>query len=229
MKLEVCIDSYESFKNSKIADRVEICSALSLDGLSPSVGLISLIEKEKDIEKFVMIRPREGDFFYNDQEFETMKEEIKILKNYDIDGFVFGILDNENRLDIKRMKELIDLAYPLKSSIHRAVDVAVDFKEKIPELIDIGFIRILTSGQKDKAYQGLDLINNIQKKYGDKIEIMAGSGLSFENIREVYEKTYIENFHLSGRVYKENGGEGGHYIASHDLVKKAKDIVDSLE
>lgn len=226
MKLEICIDSYESFLNAKDADRVELCSALSLDGLTPSPGLVSLIEEEKDIEKFVMIRPREGDFFYNDYEFQMMKEEIKVFKNYHIDGFVFGILDDKNHLDIKRMKELIDLVYPFKSSIHRAVDFAVDFEEKIPDLIDIGFIRILTSGQKEKAYDGLSLIRKIQERYGDRIEVMAGSGLSYKNIREIHQKTGIENFHLSGRVLKNKKDKT--FVASKDLVKKAKDIVDSL-
>lgn len=231
MKLEICIDSYQSFLNAKKAgaDRVEICSALALDGLSPSVGLVSLIE-EADLEKFVMIRPREGDFSYSDEEFLQMKKEIISFKNYKIDGFVFGILDEDNRLDTKRMKELIDLADPYPCVLHRAVDYARDFKEKMEEIIDLGFIRILTSGQKDRATEGLDLIESFQRKYGDRIEIMAGSGVNFENIGRIYEKTRIENFHTSARVKAcSKRPYTDYFISDYELIKKARLAIDRIE
>lgn len=230
MKLEICIDSYKSFLNAESAgaDRVEICSALALDGLTPSTGLVSLIENSK-IEKFVMIRPREGNFTYNEEEFRQMKEEIKIFKDYKIDGFVFGILDKNGYLDFDKMKELIDLASPFPCVLHRAVDYALDFEENMEEIIKLGFIRILTSGQKDKAYQGLDLIEKLQAGYGDRIQIMAGSGVNYENIEEIYSKTKIKNFHTSARV-KENIGDKylTTYVSDYDLIRKAKQVTMNL-
>lgn len=230
MKLEICIDSYKSFLNAKNAgaDRVEVCSSLALDGLTPSVGLVKLIEGEQ-IEKVIMIRPREGDFFYNDDEFLQMKEEIKIFKNYKIDGFVFGILDKNEKLDIKRMKELIDLAKPFDCTLHRAIDYSKDYEEKLEDIINIGFKRILTSGKKTKAPQGLDLIEKIQGKYGKEIEIMAGSGVTYENIGEIYKKTKIENFHTSARVKQTSDGKYmDYFISDYNLIKKARESIDKL-
>lgn len=230
MKLEICIDSYKSFLNAKKAraDRVEICSSLQEDGLSPSPGLVSLLEDE-DIEKFVMIRPRAGNFTYSKEEFLQMKEEIKIFKSYKIDGFVFGILDKKDRLDLEKMKELINLASPFPCVLHRACDYAIDFYEKMDELIALGFIRILTSGKKDKAIEGLDLISKLEKNYGKKIEIMAGSGLNYKNIEEIYKKTGIKNFHMSARINKNLDKRfDDFYIADFSLIKKAKTIIDNL-
>lgn len=231
MKLEICIDSYQSFLNARDAgaDRVEICSALALDGLTPSVGLVKLIE-ESDLEKFVMIRPREGDFFYSDEEFLQMKKEIEIFRAYKIDGFVFGILDGDDRLDMERMKELIDFAAPFPCVLHRAVDYAVDFEEKMPDIIQAGFIRILTSGQKAKAPQGTDLIASLEEKYGDKIEIMAGSGVSYQNIGEIYQKTGIENFHTSARRKASSSDTYmDYFVSDQDLIKKARFAIDNLQ
>lgn len=230
MKLEICIDSFESFSNAKKAnaDRIELCSSLSLDGLTPSVGLVKLIENE-NIEKFVMIRPREGNFSYSYDEFLQMKKEIEAFKNYKIDGFVFGILTDDNRLDLKRMKELIDFAKPYPCVLHRAVDFSVDFEEKIKDIINLGFIRILTSGKKDLAVNGLELIEKLQKNYGDKIEIMAGSGLNYKNMEEVYKKTKIKNYHTSARIKKsENKINTEYFLADFELIKKAKEKLESL-
>ncbi|MDD7464190.1 MAG: copper homeostasis protein CutC [Anaerococcus sp.] len=230
MKLEICIDSYQSFLNAEKAgaDRVEVCSSLALDGLTPSVGLVSLIENSK-LEKFIMIRPREGDFSYSDKEFLQMKKEIEIFKNYKIDGFVFGILDKEDNLDFKRMKELIDLARPFSCVLHRAVDYSKDFEASMDRIIDLGFIRILTSGQKEKAIEGLDLIKKLQENYRKRIEIMAGSGVNFENIKEIYEKTKIENFHTSARLKEKSDDRYmDYYRSDYDLIKKAKLAVENL-
>lgn len=231
MKLEICIDSYKSFLNAKNAraDRVEVCSSLALDGLTPSVGLVKLIEEEK-IEKVIMIRPREGDFCYSDDEFLQMKEEIKIFKNFKIDGFVFGILDKNENLDIKRMKELIELAKPFDCILHRAIDYSKDYEEKIEDIINIGFKRILTSGQTPKAPQGLDFIKKIQKKYGKEIEIMAGSGVTYQNIEEIYKKTNIRNFHTSARLKQaSNEKYMDYFISDYNLIKQAREAIDRLK
>lgn len=231
MKLEICIDSYQSFLNAKRAgaDRVEVCSSLALDGLTPSVGLVSLIEDSK-MEKFLMIRPREGDFSYSDQEFEQMKREIELFKSYKIDGFVFGILDKKGRLDLIRMKELIDLASPFPCVLHRACDYAEDFEEQMDQIIDLGFIRILTSGQKPKAPQGIDLIKRLQKSYGNQIEIMAGSGVNYQNIGEIYQESQIQNFHTSARQKVSSDPKYmDYYVSDYTLIKKARDAIDKLK
>ena len=238
MKLEICIDSYESFINTKEAgaDRVEICSALDLDGISPSVGLVSKISKEKNIEKVVMIRPRPYDFFYNDEEFETMKEEIKIYKDFDIDGFVFGLLLKDGRIDLERTKELVELSRPKEVTFHRAFDYSKDGEEVIEDLIEIGIKRILTSGKRATAIEGIDLLARINYKFKDKIELMAGSGVNYSNIKEIYRKSGIENFHMSAKnkrktemthlkednLYQDIG------FSDRLLIRKAKETIEKL-
>ena len=238
MKLEICIDSYESFINAKAAgaNRVEICSALDLDGISPSVGLVSKISKEKNIEKVVMIRPRPYDFFYNDGEFEMMKEEIRIYKDFDIDGFVFGLLKKDGRIDLARTKELVELSRPKEAIFHRAFDYSKDGEEVIDNLIEIGIKRILTSGKRAAAIEGIELLSRINHKYKDQIEIMAGSGVNYSNIKEIYRKSGIENFHMSAKnkrktemVYlKESKLYQDIGFSDRLLIRKAKETIEKL-
>lgn len=239
MKLEICIDSFDGMIGAYFggADRVEICSALSLDGLTPSAGLVDICCEYEDIEKFVMIRPRGGHFTYDDFEIGQMKATIMAFKAKPIDGFVFGVLDSYGHLDIETMKELVYLAFPKKVVLHRAFDYSIDEEDKIEELIKMGVDRILTSGKKPKAIEGLDLIRDLQEKYGDKIEIMAGSGVNHENIKEIYEKTGIKNFHLSaGHVgqteidYSNFGKAFDDYnFTSSGLVEAAKIAINELK
>lgn len=239
MKLEICIDSLESFDNavSAGADRVEICSALIADGLTPDIGLVSYICQNKDIEKFVMLRPRDGDFTYDKNEIEQIKEEIKAFKKYDIDGFVFGAIKEDGSLDLDLIREIVEIAKPFPVVLHRAFDYSSDGEKVIDQLIDMGILRILTSGKELSANEGLDLIGQIQDQYGNKVEIMAGSGVSAENIKEIYEKTKIKNFHMSGRIKKETNvtyksdlelPSSGKFITSFEKVKKARNVLDEL-
>lgn len=239
MKLEICIDSFDGMIGAYFsgADRVEICSALTLDGLTPSAGLVDICCEYEDIEKFVMVRPRPGHFTYDDFEIGQMKATIMAFKDKPIDGFVLGVLDEYGHLDIETMKELVYLAFPKKVVLHRAFDYSKDGEEKIEELIKMGVDRILTSGKKTKAIEGLDLIGDLQKRYGDKIEIMAGSGVNYENIREIYEKTHIENFHLSAssqgqtEIAYDNFGQSfaDYRMTSSGLVEAARIAIDNLK
>lgn len=239
MKLEICIDSFDGMIGAYFggAHRVEICSCLALDGLTPSVGLVDICCEYDNIEKFVMIRPRQGHFTYDDFEIGQMKADIMAFKSKPIDGFVLGVLDSEGRLDIETMKELVYLAFPKKVVLHRAFDYSLDGEEKIEELIKMGVDRILTSGKKAKAIEGLDLIKDLQERYGDMIEIMAGSGVNHENIKEIYEKTGIKNFHLSARhvgqteIDYDNFGKSfaDYNFTSSGEVEMAKRAIEDLK
>ena len=239
MKLEICIDSLESFDNAVAggADRVEICSALFADGLSPDLGLVSYACKNDKIEKFVMLRPRDGDFTYDDKEIKQIKQAIKAYKKYPIDGFVFGAIQEDGSLDLDLLREVVDLAKPYPIALHRSFDYSKDGAQVIDQLIDMGVIRILTSGKMSTAAEGIELLSRIQEKYGDKIEIMAGSGVDASNIREIYEKTKISNFHMSAKVKKVSNityksdleiPSKGKYVTSFDKVKEARKVLDSL-
>ena len=245
MKLEVCVDYYNSMVTAKSAgaDRIELCSALNIGGLTPNYGLMKKAKEIKGVEIFVMIRPRSGDFLYDDNEFEIMKNDISIAKQMEFDGIVTGILLSDGRIDIDRMRELVKIAYPLKVVLHRAFDDAKDPMEDIGKLIEMGVCRILTSGQRANALEGADYIAKIQERFGDSITIMPGCGVNAGNIEEIYRLTGCTHYHLSGKVdigsqmeYREcikrmntPMSEFVLEIADYDLIKRARDIIDNIE
>lgn len=202
MILEVCVDSFTSLLTAKKAgaDRIELCSALNIGGLTPSYGLMKQAKSIEDIEIFIMIRPRSGDFLYDEMEYDTMKNDIEVVKEMGFDGIVTGMLLEDGRIDLEKMKEIVELAKPLKVVLHRAFDDAKEPEGNIPDLIDMGIERILTSGQRENALEGIEYIANIQKLYGEKITIMPGTGINGGNIEEIYNKTGCTNYHMSGKV-----------------------------
>lgn len=245
MILEVCVDSYTSMIIAKKAgaDRIELCSALNIGGLTPSYGLMKKAKELKDIEVFVMIRPRSGDFLYDDNEFETMKNDIILAKEMGFQGIVTGILLSDGKIDIGRMKELVKFAHPLKVVLHRAFDDAKDPIEDIPKLIEMGICRILTSGQRKNALEGANYIGKIQKNFGDFITIMPGCGVNANNLEEIYKLTGCTNFHLSGKVnvgskmeYREcinrmNTSNSEFMIerTDYNLIKRAREVIDRIQ
>lgn len=245
MILEVCVDSYTSMITAKKAgaDRIELCSALNIGGLTPSYGLMKKAKDLKDIEVFVMIRPRSGDFLYDDNEFETMKDDIIIAKEMGFQGVVTGILLNSGKIDIDRMKELVKIAHPLKVVLHRAFDDSKDPMDDIPKLIEMGICRILTSGQRQNALEGASYIGQLQKTFRDYITIMPGCGVNANNLEEVYKLTGCTNFHLSGKVnvgskmeYREcterMNTPSSEFIverADYNLIKRAREVLDRIE
>jgi copper homeostasis protein len=146
-----------------------------------------------------MIRPRGTDFYYSNLEFELMKEDIKVCKKLGADGVVFGILLPDGKVDIERTKQLVELARPMSVTFHRAFDVTVDPFQALEDIIDLGFERILTAGQKNTVPEGIQLIKKLVEKAADRIIIMPGSGINAENIQEIRDFTGAKEFHLTGR------------------------------
>ena len=186
MIIEVCAESYEyALKAEKAgANRIELCKNLHLDGLTPDYESAKRTIDSLNIPVFILIRPREGDFIYSNEEFELMKRDIIKFKEMGCKGIVSGVLNDDNSIDIERTRELVELSKPLEFTFHRAFDVISDPLNEIENLIEIGVDRILTSGQKNKAIEGLYLLeklNNISKK---RIVIMPGSGISNTNFKK---------------------------------------------
>ena len=186
MIIEVCAESYEyALKAEKAgANRIELCKDLHLDGLTPDYESAKRIIDSLNIPVFILIRPREGDFIYSNEEYELMKRDIIKFKEMGCKGIVSGVLNDDNSIDVKRTKDLIELSRPLEFTFHRAFDIVSDPLKEIENLIRLGVDRILTSGQKNKAIEGLYLLeklNNISKK---RIVIMPGSGISNTNFKK---------------------------------------------
>jgi copper homeostasis protein len=179
------------------ADRIELCAALSADGLTPSHGFIKNAIHLSTLPIMVMIRPREGDFQYSEIEIESMNQDIEWAKKCGAMGIVIGILDEHQNVRTDVLKRWVQAAYPMEVTFHRAFDVAKDPMEALESIIDSGCTRILTSGQQKTCIEGKSLIKALQDKAGDRIIIMAGAGINGHSIDDIMDPM-IREYHMSG-------------------------------
>ena len=184
MIIEICAESYEYAEKAEKAgaDRIELCKDLHLDGLTPNHESAKRTIDRLNLPVFILIRPREGGFTYSNEEFELMKQDIVKFKEMGCKGIVSGILHDDKTIDIERTKELVELSKPLEFTFHRAFDMVTDPLKELEKLIQLGVDRILTSGQKQKAVKGIELLKELKKNAKDKIIIMPGSGINKSNI-----------------------------------------------
>jgi copper homeostasis protein len=201
MKFELCTDSVEgAIKASQYGfTSIELCSALTVGGLTPNFGLIKQCVNKTEIEVHVMIRHREGDFVCHQEDVDLMKIDIEAVKRAGAHGVVFGLLDEDHRVSDFN-EQLIDLArsLKLKATFHRAFDFVPDYRSAIKKIVGLGFDRLLTSGLKARALEGLDVIKELQKNYGDGIQIIAGSGVNETNAL-IFAKAGIDYLHFTAR------------------------------
>lgn len=199
MKLEIVVYNIESAIKAQEggADRIELCDNPGEGGTTPSFGTIEIVRGNVSLDVFVMIRPRGGDFCYTSWEFHCMKRDIWQCQRSSVDGVVFGILTPDGRIDKKRCKELIDKARPLKVTCHRAFDMTRDPFEALEDCIEVGFDRILTSGQQPQVSQGVDLIAGLIRKANGRISIMPGAGVNEETVERVISVTKAKEIHFS--------------------------------
>lgn len=201
MKLEVCANSYQSAKNAQQAGahRIELCQELSVGGITPSFGLIKQVIKDLSIKTFVLIRPRSGNFVYSKDEFQIMKNDIQTCKDLSCHGFVSGVLKPDKTVDIERTKELIEISKPLSFTFHRAFDEVINPKEALAQLIDLGVERVLSSGQKSSAEQGIDLLKELNKLANGRITILAGGGINPKNASK-FKQAGLDEIHASASI-----------------------------
>lgn len=186
------------------ADRIELCDNPGEGGTTPSFGTIEVVRQNLSIDVFVMIRPRGGDFHYTSYEFHAMKRDIYQCQKLSVDGVVLGILNADGTIDKKRCRELIEKARPLKVTCHRAFDMAKDPFQALEDCIEVGFDRILTSGQQPQAIKGAGLIGELVKRANGRIAIMAGSGVNENTVEEIVTKSQVKEIHFSAVATKES-------------------------
>ncbi len=184
------------------ADRIELCDNPGEGGTTPSYGFIKAARLLLNIELFPIIRPRGGDFLYSDAEFEIMKSDVQLCKKLGCDGIVIGILQSNGTVDIERSKILVELAYPMGVTFHRAFDRVADPHKALEDIISIGCERILTSGLQPSAPDGMQLIASLIKQADNRIIIMPGSGVRADNIIELATTTGATEFHSSARIFQ---------------------------
>jgi len=201
--LEVCANSFESAFAAQNggAKRVELCDNLAEGGTTPSYAQIALSKRKLKIEIWPIIRPRGGDFLYTDIEFDLIKEDINTCKSLNCDGVVIGILKADGSIDKVRCATLIELAKPMPVAFHRAFDMSNNMEKALEDLIDLGIVRVLSSGGSSSAIQGAEILSKLVKQANGRITIMPGAGINEHNILELIAKTGATEFHASAKEF----------------------------
>ncbi|NCI46330.1 copper homeostasis protein CutC [Sediminibacterium soli] len=182
------------------ADRLELCENPAEGGTTPSYGTLKTVREKIALPVFPIIRPRGGDFLYDDAEFAAMKQDIRLCKELQFEGVVIGLLHADGSIDTRRTSELADIAYPMEVTFHRAFDRCSHPLNALEAVIGCGCSRILTSGQVPNAFDGKELIRQLVEKADGRITIMPGSGVRSANIRELMQYTGAREMHSSARI-----------------------------
>lgn len=206
MKIEICVDNIESaiIAEQAGADRLELCSALELGGITPSYAFVKTVLTYINIPISVMIRPRAGDFLFNNKELDIMLSDIEIFQKLGASGVVIGALTAKADLDLSIMRRLINQTDKQEITFHRAFDLLARPEIALEQLIELGCHRILTSGQRISAYQGKAQIASYVKQAKNRISIMAGAGITPQNARLIANETGVQELHLSGKRYRQS-------------------------
>ena len=193
-----CFDAESAITAWKAgADRIELCHGREEGGTTPSLDAVERVKRHVTIPVFVMIRPRGGNFVYSNGEFAQMKAHIDRFKSM-ADGFVFGLLDPKNAVDVRRTRELVARAKPLPCTFHRAFDEARDLAQALEAVVSTGCSAILSSGGKHSAHAGVTALADLIQQAAARIQIMPGGGVRAKNIRDLQEATGAQFFHSSG-------------------------------
>lgn len=206
--IEVCANGVESCLAAQQggADRVELCAGIPEGGTTPSYGEIKVARRVlTSTHLHVIIRPRGGDFLYTDLEVERMAQDIAMCRDLGVDGVVFGCLKANGTIDMERNRYLLECSRGMSVTMHRAFDRAAAPSQALEDVIALGFDRILTSGQQPKALQGVELLSRLNRQAAGRISLMAGSGVTEQNIRDIHEATGLLEFHFSAREPQPSG------------------------
>lgn len=209
-KFEICANGVESCVAAQDggADRVELCAGIPEGGTTPSYGEIKVARRLlRSTRLHVIIRPRGGDFVYNELEAERMLEDIAVCRQLGVDGVVFGCLNADGTVDETLCRRLLDACGGLSVTFHRAFDRCRNPETALLRLADMGFDRVLTSGQQPTALQGTALLARLQKLAAGRIALLAGCGVNEDNIASIYAQTGIREYHFSARVKVRGGME----------------------
>lgn len=194
---EKCIGSFlEALEAQELgAERVELCDNLTEGGTTPSYGTIKMVVEKLNIPTFVIIRPRGGDFYYTPEEIEIMKEDIKICKELGVKGVVIGALNRDNTINYDAIKDMIDLAKPMSITFHKAIDELENPVIEVKKLANLGVNRILTSGTKETALEGKNILREMIKEAGEDIIIIVAGKVTKDNLNEISNLIPAKEYH----------------------------------
>ena len=245
--LEICCGSAEDAIEAAAggADRVELCSALFLGGLTPSLGSLLQVKAKTKIPVIAMNRPRQAGFCYSQAEFAVMERDAEIFIEHGADGIVFGILNADGTVDLERTRSICRQIGVKQAVFHRAFDVTPDPFRALEELIELGITRVLTSGQKNAAPEGASLIARLIEKAAGRIEVLPGAGLTADNVRQFVAQTGCKQVHMTAfktqrdtstlgnpDIYFGSPGgppEGEFQITDREYVRRVKQELTALD
>ena len=182
------------------ADRIELCAGIEVGGTTPNLETTQKVINQVAVPVYVMVRPRGGNFVYTDEEFQAMKTSIVEFKKLQVQGFVFGILNEDATIDEEQNRLLVALAHPLPCTFHRAFDRVPNWKIALKQIIACGFSTVLTSGTKATVLEGLDELKAMQAAAGNRITIMPGGGLRSTNVGIIVQHTNVTFVHSSAII-----------------------------
>lgn len=206
LPLEICVFNTETAIAAAAAgaDRIELCENYANGGTTPSYGYLRTTREKVSIPIFPMIRPRGGDYFHRPEEIEIIRKDILLCKELGFEGVVIGLLNMDGSIDKENTARLVEAAYPLDVTFHRAFDRCKDPLDALETIIACGCTRILTSGQQPKAPDGKELIKTLVEQADDRIIIMPGSGINSSNVAMMRSFTSAKEFHTSARILKDS-------------------------
>ncbi len=211
------------------AGRVELCDNPIEGGTTPSYGTIRQTREKISILLYPILRPRSGNYFYDDDEFEIIRKDIGICKELGCDGISVGIQTIDSQIDVERLKKIVQWASPMGVTCNRAFDAAPDPLSALEDIISTGCERILTSGQAEGAPMAGKLLGELVQQAGDRIIIMPGAGINSGNIRQLVEESRAMEYHGSARkilpnpvtyINRQIADYGNVYISDEDEVRK---------
>jgi copper homeostasis protein len=197
--IEVCVENADGLVAAQNAgaDRVELCASLLEGGLTPSVGMVEEALRRATIPFHVIVRPRGGDFLYSEIEFAAMLGDVRALRGLGVAGVVVGCLTPDGAIDEPRTRALVAAARPLSVTCHRAFDMTADPLEAVEALVRCGVDRVLTSGQRDTALEGLETLRATVRAAAGRLGVMACGGLDASNIAQVRDATGAPELHFA--------------------------------
>ncbi|WP_394127035.1 copper homeostasis protein CutC [Vibrio hepatarius] len=201
--IEVCIDNLESLHLAIAggATRIELCSSLALGGLTPSFGFMKKAAQISTIPVYAMLRPRQGDFLYDQDDIDAMLLDIEAAAEAGLQGVVFGVLTADGLIDVPLAQQLAERAnlYGLGITFHRAIDQSSNWQQALEDIISLGAERVLTSGLAANVEQGINTLKQMVEQADGRVSIMAGAGLTAENVQAIVNATGVREVHLSGK------------------------------
>lgn len=220
MILEVCIDSLVSASAAEAGgcNRLELCSSLNQGGLTPTATFVTKVLRTTTLSTMMMVRPRAGNFVYSDAEFQQMRKDIILAHKLQVQGVVFGILQDNGAIDTVRTSELVRLARPMQVTFHRAFDECLDPIAGLEQLIIMGIERVLTSGLQETAIEAAPLLAQLVRQAAGRISIMPGSGINSLHLGDLADIVKATEYHGS---FKSTGGDH----TSEEEVRKAITIL----